>query len=75
MAKEKKNSKKAKEVSVKTWATELLGGAFSDIKVSIGKKKFNKRVKKASKILTAGVKKSAIKPKAVKVAKKEKEKV
>ena len=60
---------------MKTWAKELLDGKFSDIKASVGKKKFKRKVKKASKILTSGVKKSAIKPKAEKVAKKEKEKV
>ncbi|MGJ1312192.1 hypothetical protein ACS126_06165 [Sphingobacterium lactis] len=72
MAKEKKDTKKVQEVSLKTWAAELLDGTFSDIKASVGKKKFKRKVKKASKILTSGVKKSAIKPKAEKVAKKEK---
>lgn len=72
MAKENKDSKKVKEVSLKTWAAELLDVTFSDIKASVGKKKFKRKVKKASKILTSGVKKSAIQPKAEIVAKKEK---
>ncbi len=72
MAKDNKKSKKVKEVSLKTWASELLDGTFSDIKASVGKKKFKRKVKKASKILTSGIKKSAIKPKAKKVSKKEK---
>ena len=69
MAKAKQQQEKAKQPSVRKQVAEKLVQDFADIKKAVGDKKFNKRVKKASKILAEGMDKKTAKPKAVKTKK------
>lgn len=75
MAKAAKASKKSKDKNpLRKKVAELLSTSFPDIKASLGEKSFNKKVKKASKLLTNGVgkKKAKVAAKAKVKAKKEK---
>lgn len=65
MSKAAKATRKSKEKnSLRKKVAELLNSSFPDIKASLGEKSFNKKVKKASKLLTNGVGKKKAKVKA-----------
>jgi hypothetical protein len=69
MSKEKKHTG-ASEKLLKT-VTEQLVTSLAALKAQVGEKKFNKRIKKAAKLLVAGVEKKPVKkviPKPVKAA-------
>jgi hypothetical protein len=56
MAKEKKTSSKDRKAALKKHIAETLSNSFADIRESIGEKRFNRKVRRASKILASGVK-------------------
>ncbi len=59
MPKEKKNTVAGNKV-LKT-VTEQLAIALTSLKMQLGEKKFNKRIKKVAKILIAGIEKKPVK--------------
>jgi hypothetical protein len=59
MSKQIKN-KVAGEKVLKT-VTEQLGNSLTSLKIQLGNKKFNKRIKKAAKLLVAGIEKKPVK--------------
>jgi hypothetical protein len=59
MSKEKKNTV-AVDTILKT-VTEHLATALTALKTQLGEKKFNKRIKKAAKLLVAGIEKKPVK--------------
>lgn len=54
MAKSPKSATKKKALSLKKQIAAKLAATFAELKVKLGDKKFNKKVKKASKILASG---------------------
>lgn len=59
MAKAKQSQEKVKKSSVRKQVAEKLSKDFENLKKIVGNKNFNKRIKKASKILSEGVEKKA----------------
>ena len=59
MSKEKKSTVAGEKI-VKT-VTEQLTASLTDLKAQLGDKKFSKRIKKAAKLLVAGIEKKPIK--------------
>lgn len=55
MAKAIQSQKKEKKTSIRKQIAEKLTKDFVEIKKAVGEKKFSKRVKKASKILSEGI--------------------
>lgn len=71
MTKVSKTSDKNKKTSFRSEVVEVLDNAFADIKAYIGDKKFKKKIKKASKVLVAGVNAKKCKAKSAPEAPKE----
>ena len=68
MSKEKKNTIAGEKILKAV--TDQLHTSLTDLKVQLGEKKFNKRIKKAAKLLVAGVEKKPVKKVITKPAKK-----
>lgn len=58
----KATEKKEKKPSLRKQVVEILDNALVELKANIGDKKFSKKIKKASKVLAAGIKTKNWKP-------------
>ena len=59
MSKEKKNTIAGEKILKAV--TDQLHTSLTDLKVQLGEKKFNKRIKKAAKLLVSGIEKKPVK--------------